>query len=170
MLGLNRYSVRVDDSDPAWVSEYEKTAALIRSVTPNIELQLQHVGSTSIPGLAAKPIIDVGILLTHRDSFEDLCAALTSIGLIYRGDKGPPGELFIREPERDFRTHHIHVYFAGDPNWEKCLTFRDRLRASAQLRDEYESLKRKLAAQHRDDRMAYTDAKTEFVNRVLSDH
>lgn len=135
-----------------------------------IKLELEHIGSTSIPFLAAKPIIDVGILLHDEARFDDLVVALASIDLIYRGDKGTVGgRLFIRESAPEFRTHHIHAYFPGAPEWDRYLIFRDRLRANATLREEYDSLKRKLAEQFRDDRFAYTDAKSEFVNRVLND-
>jgi len=168
MLGLNRYEVRVVDYDPAWKSEYCLLADQIRSVTSPLELELEHIGSTSVPGLPAKPIIDVGILLHRRDQFDDLVAALVSIGLIYRGDKGPNGgQLFISESGQEFRTHHIHAYFVGDSEWDNYLTFRDRLRASSPLRNRYGSLKRKLASQFSDDRFAYSEAKSEFVNHVL---
>ena len=169
MLGLNRYIVDVSDPDPKWAAEYKVIATQIQSATDGIELELEHIGSTSVPNLVAKPIIDVGILLPEELQFDELVAALSSIDLIYRGDKGAVGgRLFIRESAPEFRTHHIHVYFTGAPEWDRYLIFRDNLRAHATLREEYSALKRKLAVQYRDDRFAYTDAKSEFVNRVLN--
>ncbi len=168
MLGLNRYKVAVSESDSGWKSEYEKIASEIREATSHIEVQIEHIGSTSVPGLAAKPIVDVGILLCDCADFQSLEAALSSIGLIYRGDKGTEGgHLCIRESAPEVRTHHIHVYFKGAPEWGRYLTFRDRLRASTELREEYGALKRKLAEKYEDDRFAYTAGKTEFVQRVL---
>ena len=75
----------------------------------------------------------------------------------------------MRESAPEVRTHHLHAYFPGAPDWEKYLVFRERLITSPELRSEYCSLKQELAKKHGEDRMAYTDAKTEFVKRVLSD-
>ena len=169
MLGLNRYKVAIADPNPEWQKQYELIASQIRAATAGLKLEIEHIGSTSVPGLAAKPIIDVGILLADAGRFDDLTAALTPIRLVYRGDKGAAGgRLFIRERETEFRTHHIHVYFAGASEWGRYITFRDRLTASPSLREEYSSLKRELAERYRNDRFAYTDAKSEFVARVLS--
>ena len=168
MLGLNRYIVEVSNPDPKWAADYEVITAQIRSATTGIELELEHIGSTSVPNLVAKPIVDVGILLPDELQFVELVAALSSIDLIYRGDKGSVGgRMFVRESAPEIRTHHIHAYFTGAPEWDRYLIFRDNLRTSATLREEYSALKRKLAVKYRDNRLAYTDAKSEFVNRVL---
>jgi len=168
-LGLNRYVVRVEEPSPAWPREYEKIAGEIREATCGLALEIEHIGSTSVPGLAAKPIIDVGVLLHEPERFQALVAALSSADLVYRGDKGSEGgRLFVRETAPEFRTHHVHVYLRGAPEWERYLVFRERLRASAALRAEYAALKRELAARHADDRFAYTEAKTHFVLKVLS--
>ncbi len=169
MLGLNRYIVRVADPSPDWAAEYDRVAEQIRVATHAIDLRLEHIGSTSIPLLPAKPIIDVGILLHDAAQFDELIDALASVDLIYRGDKGSVGgRLFIRESAPEVRTHHIHVYFQGNPDWDRYLVFRDRLRANAKLRNEYGALKRGLALKFAQDRFAYTDAKSDFVNRVLA--
>jgi GrpB-like predicted nucleotidyltransferase (UPF0157 family) len=113
--------------------------------------------------------VDVGLLLCDCADFLSLAEALSSVGLIYRGDKGTEeGHLFILESALEVRTHHIHVHFQGAPEWDRYLTFRDRLRASTELREEYGALKRKLAEKYEDDRFAYTAGKTEFVHRVLA--
>lgn len=169
MLGLNRYKISVAESDSSWASEYEKIASEIREAISHIAVQIEHIGSTSVPGLAAKPIVDVGLLLCDCADFQSLEAAFSSLDLIYRGDKGTEGgHLFIRESVPEVRTHHIHVYFQGAPEWNRYLIFRDRLRASTELREEYGALKRKLAEQYEDDRLAYTAGKTELVQRVLA--
>ena len=169
LLGLNRYIVSICDANAQWQSDYEKIAAQIRSVTTGLQLDIEHIGSTSVPGLAAKPIIDVGILLDEPDQFADLVGALSKMDLIYRGDKGSAGgRLFIRETAPEFRTHHVHVYFAGAPQWDAYLVFRGRLRSDAKLRSEYAALKRDLALEHRNDRFAYTEGKTAFVSKVLN--
>ena len=169
MLGLNRYKVSVEDPHSGWQTEYKKIASEVRVATSHIDLRMEHIGSTSVPGLAAKPVVDVGILLSDPNDFEALENALDSIGLEYRGDKGTNGgHLFIRESGPEIRTHHIHVYFAGASEWDRYIIFRDRLRSNPDLRDEYAALKRDLARRYEDDRFAYMAGKTDFVNRVLA--
>lgn len=169
MLGLNRYFVEVEDPNPDWAREYARIASQIRGATGALSLEVEHIGSTSIPFLEAKPIIDVGLLLEDEDQFDALITALATIDLTYRGNKGAVGgRLFIRESAPEVRTHHVHAYFKGAPEWDRYLLFRERLRASAALRAEYGALKRRLAARFRQDRFAYTDAKSEFIQRVLT--
>ena len=168
MLGLNRYKVLIANPQPYWQTAYEKIASEIHAATSHIDLKMEHIGSTSVPELEAKPIVDIGILLSNPVDFVNLENALASISLEYRGDKGTRGgHLFIRESEPEVRTHHIHVYFASAPEWARCLIFRDRLRANTTLRDQYAALKRELAQKHKDDRFAYMEGKTEFVQKVL---
>lgn len=168
MLGLNRYKVSVVDPQPTWHTEYEKAASEIRSATAHLDLRIEHIGSTSVPGLAAKPILDVAILLSDPSDFEDIESSLAAIGLKYRGDKGDQGgRLFVRESDPEVRTHHVHVYFAGAPEWNLYLVFRDRLRSDPALRDAYAALKRELAQLYEDNRFAYLAGKTDFVKSVL---
>jgi GrpB-like predicted nucleotidyltransferase (UPF0157 family)/tRNA A-37 threonylcarbamoyl transferase component Bud32 len=168
MLGLNRYKVSIVAPQPGWQAEYDEIASEIRTAASHIDLKVEHIGSTSVPGLAAKPIVDVGILLADPADFDNLKGALLSIDLEYRGDKGTEGgRLFIRESGPEVRTHHIHVYFAWAPEWDRYLIFRDRLRADPALREEYARLKRRLAQQYENDRFTYMAGKTEFVQKVL---
>ena len=133
-----------------------------------IDIVVEHIGSTSVAGLLAKPIIDIAILLrceSHRDA---LNAALCSIDYIDCGDKGAgSGHLFVRDCQPNVRTHHTHVVGHDDPAWSRWLAFRDALREDARIRAEFSCLKRALAQLLGNDRPAYTEAKSAFVAGVV---
>lgn len=131
--------------------------------------QVRHIGSTSIPNLPAKPIID---LMADSDSFEqitDIAALLARYDWHYI----PPHldnrdwRRFFVKVKNDKRVAHLHLMLKGEERWEKQLLFRDRLRANPRLASEYACLKKKLAQEFNHDREAYTEAKTKFVDRVL---
>jgi GrpB-like predicted nucleotidyltransferase (UPF0157 family) len=168
-LGLESGLVRVVAHDPAWTALFDAEAGRIAAAVRAADapsLALEHIGSTSVPGLAAKPILD--ILAGHRP---DVPAAtyidpLTSVGYIYRGDRGLPGREFFRRG--DPRSHHVHLTAVGSSYWREYLSFREALRADPALVAAYAELKLALAARHPRDREAYIEGKTAFVRRVVA--
>jgi GrpB-like predicted nucleotidyltransferase (UPF0157 family) len=126
---------------------------------------IHHVGSTAVPGLAAKPVVDVmaGVrdLEEARAAFEPL-AALEYCYFPYK-----TWMHWFCKPSPQHRTHHLHLLEPSHPEWEARLAFRDHLRASPEAAAEYARLKRELAQRHRDDREAYTEAKCDFVRSVV---
>jgi GrpB-like predicted nucleotidyltransferase (UPF0157 family) len=164
--------VEIVDSDPSWPARFaEEVVAIRRALGPEgPALQYEHIGSTAVPGLAAKPIIDV--LLVPADGEwpgERIRAALTPLGYLYWDDNPNPRHLFFVKgmpPIGTRRTHHVHVRPRADA--APILTFRDRLRARPELARAYERLKRELAARHPTDREAYTRGKDAFVSAVLA--
>lgn len=159
--------------DPVWNERYEDAAARIRSACGTVLIDIQHIGSTSIPGIAAKPYLDImpGVA-TYEDGFK-LIAAMESLGYTSRGELGiPRRHYFTRSIEDDDHVwkHNVHAYAVGDIEWTRHLVFRDALRADTGLRDEYEALKRALAGEHPDDVDAYAIAKSDFVERVIASH
>jgi GrpB-like predicted nucleotidyltransferase (UPF0157 family) len=168
-LGLESGVVRVVDYDPSWPGLFVAEAADIadaiahRGLPP---LLLEHIGSTAIPGLRAKPILDV--LAGHRDDVPatDYVEAMSAVGYIYRGDRGLPGREFFRRG--DPRSHHVHLTAVGGHYWRDYLAFRDILRANTALAAEYAALKSELAARHPRDRERYIEGKTAFVQRILA--
>ena len=129
---------------------------------------IEHVGSTSIPGLAAKPVIDILVGVTSLAAGEQAVPALEALGYEYRGENGIPGRLyFCKGVVRYRRTHHLHMVETGHEQWRPMLSFRDYLRAHPDEARHYEALKRNLAAQFRDNRQAYTDGKEHFVKAIL---
>jgi GrpB-like predicted nucleotidyltransferase (UPF0157 family) len=156
--------------DPRWPEMYERARQGIVTAGGDEVVAVEHVGSTAVPGLSAKPIIDIMAGVRRLADVERFRPALETAGYVYR----PEMEQFI--PDRRFFTksaggvsvQHLHVAEYGGEFWLRHLLFRDYLRAHPQIRDAYDRLKRQLAARFRDDRAAYTDAKTEFIQGVVA--
>lgn len=127
-------------------------------------VRIEHIGSTSVPGLAAKPILDIAIQTDAPQNLPKIESALTAAGFSYKGEFGLPGRHFFVRGDPVFI--HLHVVAAGCEHWNLWLQFRDALRADEALRSDYLTLKRELARRFATDRAAYTAAKTEFITRV----
>jgi GrpB-like predicted nucleotidyltransferase (UPF0157 family) len=158
--------------DVAWPARFESARAAILQACPVLVPRVEHIGSTSIPGLDAKDIIDVMPGLERFEDGEPCIGSLTAIGYEYRGEFGIPGRHYWvkDDPETGVRLQNVHMYAIGHDEWTAHLSFRDYLRAHNDWRDRYASLKRDLAAQFPDDIEAYADAKTEFVKEVVARH
>jgi GrpB-like predicted nucleotidyltransferase (UPF0157 family) len=164
--GVEKREIRIVDYDPDWPGKFETHANIIAEALGGSALRVEHIGSTSVPGLAAKPIID--ILVVVRDSADESAylSQLEAAGYVLR----------VREPEwnehRMFRTPeqdvHIHIYSAGCPEIQRSLRFRERLRRNIDDRRRYEQTKRDLAAKEWFDMNAYADAKTEVIEGICS--
>jgi GrpB-like predicted nucleotidyltransferase (UPF0157 family) len=129
---------------------------------------VQHVGSTSVPHLPAKPILDIAASVHNLAVIPELVEKLTSIGYIYRGDGGDNGgHLFVRESMPGIRTIHLHVVARDGRQWRNYLYFRDLLRRDVRVRTQYAELKKQLERTFRNDRKAYTVAKEDFIRRIL---
>lgn len=158
--------------DPRWPLRFEaERAELDRLLTPWLVDGVHHIGSTAIPGLSAKPILDM------MAGVSDLSAARAAIPVLeehgYRHAPHRPEALWFHKPQDDElaeRTHQLHLTEPGSALWRERLTFRDALRADTALRDEYQTLKQRLAGAHGDDIKAYTADKRAFVTRVLAMH
>jgi GrpB-like predicted nucleotidyltransferase (UPF0157 family) len=153
--------------DQRWPSRFETERALLQPVlTSWLVADLEHIGSTAIPGLIAKPIIDI---MAPVESLESSLAALPSLTDLqynyfpYRAD----AMHWLCKPSDSYRTHHLHLVPFNSALWNERIAFRDYLRAHPAVATEYGDLKRRLAGQYRFDREAYTDAKGAFVLRVL---
>jgi GrpB-like predicted nucleotidyltransferase (UPF0157 family) len=167
-LGLESKTVRVVPYDDRWPSLFEAEAKRIRDAVASAglpTLALEHVGSTAIVGLAAKPILDIAAGYENGIAPAVYIPALESLGYIYRGDGGLPGREFFRRGA--LRSHHLHLVELGGVHWSRYMRFRDALRADETLRDAYASTKLALAAQYPRDREAYIAGKSEFVESVL---
>lgn len=157
----------VVDYDEGWPLLFEELASLLRAATADLEGRVEHVGSTSVPGLAAKPIVDIDVVVPSADEVVPAVERLRSLGYVHQGNKGIEGrEAFLWPPGAV--PHHVYVVVAGSRPHLEHVRFRDHLRAHPDIADEYAALKRALADRHRDDRLGYTDAKTDFVTRVLA--
>jgi GrpB-like predicted nucleotidyltransferase (UPF0157 family) len=164
-LGLAQGIVALADPDPDWPKAYQREAAAIRAALGELALDIQHFGSTAIPGIKAKPIIDI---LVGVPRFEDglrCIGPMAGIGYEYAGaDIVANDHLFGKGV---VRTHLAHVVEHGGANWRRNLLFRDRLRADPSLVRAYEALKMRLALRHANSRAAYTAAKQDFITEAI---
>jgi GrpB-like predicted nucleotidyltransferase (UPF0157 family) len=171
-INVDEDRIEIVEPDPAWPQEFNTEAHALRSVLPVISgLRIEHFGSTAVPGLHAKPIID--ILIVHPDQalWPSLIDALASRGYVFWAENPRKDRMFFVKGMPPFgsrRTHHVHVRVPADAIAE--LRFRDALRANATLVRKYAQLKDDLATLYANDRDAYTNAKTAFVAEVLSGH
>jgi len=154
--------------DSEWPRTFEAVRARIAPHVGELAVGIEHVGSTAVPGLDAKPIVDVDVVV-HRD--EDVTEAirlLATIGYQHLGDLGIAGrEAFRAAP--GLARHHLYVCPAGSAALRAHLTLRDALRNDPELIAAYGALKRELAARYRDDRDSYVEGKTPFITAVLLD-
>jgi len=169
-----REVVAIVPYDPAWPEAYRREKAHLLACLPNdLVVRVEHFGSTAVPGLAAKPIVDMLVEVTDLQATKvRIAPVLEAQGYEYfwrptHGDAGPPFYAwFIKRDQAGARTHHIHMVEGHfTEHWDRLL-FRDWLIAHPDLARQYEALKVRLAAASPDDRVAYTGGKTEFVVRV----
>jgi GrpB-like predicted nucleotidyltransferase (UPF0157 family) len=153
--------------DPGWpLSFAAERAKLAAILSPWLAGPIEHIGSTAVPGLAAKPVIDIMAAVQDLNTSRPALAALESLDYCHAPYKQEVMH-WLCKPGPDMRTHHLHLVPYGSALWNDRIAFRDRLRADERLAVEYADLKRHLAALHRNDREAYTEAKTGFVEKVL---
>jgi GrpB-like predicted nucleotidyltransferase (UPF0157 family) len=154
--------VELVEHDPAWARLFEEERAVLARIFDGEAVGIEHIGSTSVPGLCAKPIVDVLVGLPALGLSEEQVEGMRGLGYEYMGEYGLPGRLFFR---KEPRTHHVHVVELGGEHWERQLTFRDALRTDAEERRRYDEFKRKLAAEGHP-REIYTELKTPFIRDV----
>lgn len=170
-LGLESKTVRVVPYDARWPELFRAEVARLTSAIAAgglPALTFEHVGSTAVPGLAAKPILDIAAGRPGDIPADVYVAVLEGAGYVYRGNGGLPGREFFRRGIP--RTHHLHLVERGGRHWQRYLCLRGALGADATLRDAYAALKHDLAARHPRDREAYIEGKTAFVEGVMRTH
>jgi GrpB-like predicted nucleotidyltransferase (UPF0157 family) len=168
-----REEVSIVPYDPAWPRMFEEEKRHLLDCLPqDLIRRIEHFGSTAVPGLAAKPIVDMLVEVTSLEKTKTRIApVLEGQGYDYfwratHGEDGPPFYAwFIKRNSAGIRTHHVHMIESDFEHWDRLL-FRDYLIAHPETAREYEALKLRLAVNHPNDRMAYTNGKTEFVVRV----
>jgi GrpB-like predicted nucleotidyltransferase (UPF0157 family) len=165
VIGLESKTVRVAAYHPQWPALYEAESARVRGWLGNLPVIIEHTGSTAVPGLAAKPIIDMLAGRPPELDREQVIERITAAGYSYRGEQGIPGRDFFRRGEP--RAYHLHLTEIGSGFWRDHRAFRDYLLAHPEARDAYGALKVELAERFPRDRERYIEAKTDFVNDIL---
>ncbi len=160
-------SIEVVEYTPHWAELFSlEQEVLARELESWLVGPPEHIGSTAVPGLAAKPIIDIMAPVASLKASLPAIEAAGRIGYVFYPYQPEVMQWFCK-PSPSYRTHHLHLVPAGSQLWLDRLAFRDTLRASDALRAEYHTLKQSLAQIHREDREAYTSAKGPFIERVL---
>jgi putative glutamine amidotransferase len=156
----------IADYDPAWPAMFEEEAAAIRAALGAVAERVEHVGSTAVPGLAAKRVIDIQVSVERMVPREPFVAPLERLGYEFVADPTDPDHEYLRKQVHGVRAYQIHVCPVGS-TWERRhLAFRDHLRSHPDDAARYAQLKRRLAAEHPNDVMAYVDAKTPFIRDI----
>jgi GrpB-like predicted nucleotidyltransferase (UPF0157 family) len=160
--GVERRAIEILEHDPAWSVRFAQLRGPLVEALAGVAVRVEHVGSTAVPGLAAKPIVDVQVAVEHPDREQDFGSALTALGY----------EIRVREPaHRMFRTSvrdvHVHVWRADSDDERRHLLLRDWLRRTPADREHYAEVKRALARRQWEDMNAYSAAKADVIAEIL---
>jgi GrpB-like predicted nucleotidyltransferase (UPF0157 family) len=167
-LGLERGRVRIVPYDPRWPQLFHDIAAQVRDLLGDRIITIEHVGSTAVPGLSAKPILDILVGIADFEAARVLSTPLTQLNFEYRADEEIPDRHYFRKLAGSRRTHHLSLAEPCSRHYRNTLGFRDALRENPHLRTAYDLLKRDLAARFPADREQYLNGKTGFVLGVLA--
>lgn len=163
---LQMRAVVVKPYDPAWPAQFEAEAAAIRAVLGEQVVDMQHIGSTSVPGLAAKPVIDIMPLVSEIRTVDRYITGMAELGYVPRGEYGLPGRRYFSKNTDGVRSHHVHVYASTNPEVMRHLAFRDYLRTHPDAARQYGELKLALAQIHPRDIEAYMDGKDGLIKTI----
>ena len=168
MLGLKRGTVELFPHQKIWEDIAAKTILLLKLLLNDVAVDVQHVGSTAINNICAKPIIDIAVGVNDLEDIKPYIGMLEKNGIMFRKEDVKEQLLFvIGDFEKEFRTHHIHVVEWNSVAWNNYINFRDYLNSFPEYAKEYDALKQKLALKFADDRGNYTAGKQEIIGKLL---
>jgi GrpB-like predicted nucleotidyltransferase (UPF0157 family) len=155
----------IADYDPRWPEQFETLRSRIAEALGDLAITIEHIGSTAVPGLAAKPVIDIDVLMRSDADLSLVTSKLALLGYDRRGDLGIPGREAFRAPPDDF-PHHLYVCPPHSQEYRRHIAFRNYLRTHPNDANAYASLKRSLAEKFGDLREEYNQAKSQFVEEI----
>lgn len=168
-LGLKRGTVALEPHNDEWEKSAKETIHVLETILGSDAVAMQHVGSTAIKEIMAKPIIDIAVAVKDFGDVLRPEEALKDAGIIFRGEDVAEQLLFVMgDFKKDTRTHHIHVVKWDEQQWRNYLNFRDYLNANPLAAVQYSKLKEKLAAVYPDNRKAYTEGKRQLIDEILA--
>ena len=168
-LGLKRGTVQLVLHDIQWEENASQTIKKIKMILGDAAIDIQHIGSTSIKNIKSKPIIDIVVGVENFEKILEYNEKLQCEGIIYRGSDVDRQLLYVvGDIEKDTRTHHIHVVKYNGAEWNNYIYFRDYLNENNDVALEYQRLKEELEDKYSNDRVAYTEGKQRFIDRILS--
>ena len=168
LLGTEKGHVEIVEYRPEWAEIFERERAAILETCGPWVMEVHHVGSTSVPGLAAKPILDIMPVVASPKDGENAVEPMTTLGYHYTEENELPGRFYFDKIVGGLTVVHFHMYTQDHSDVRKLVAFRDQLRTDSVIARDYERLKRELALKYRDDRPTYTDAKGAFINEITA--
>ena len=170
-LKTETIAVELHPHAPVWIAMARAETDALKAELGNLLLRVEHMGSTAIPGIAAKPIIDLMPIARDEPSLDAMETGVVKLGYEWLGEFGIPGRRYCRksDPASGKRTFQLHCFAHGAPEIDRHLAFRDYLRAFPDIAKEYETEKRRAAALHPDDTLAYNAAKNDWIKRTERD-
>lgn len=170
MIGLKRGTVKLITHQDEWDKEAKQTIEELKHLLGNTAIDIQHIGSTAISSIHAKPIIDIVIGVYNLIDIMSYIDVLGKNEFLFRGKDVSKQILFVKgDFKKDFRTHHIHVVKWNDNKWNNYINFRDYLNAFPEKAMIYDELKQKLAIQFSEERRQYTDGKQQLIDELLEE-
>ena len=168
-LGLKRGTVQLEPHDKQWDEIAIQTIKTLKSILGDDAIDIQHIGSTAIPVIKAKPIIDIVVGVTDFERIMLHNEQLQKEGIFYRGSDVEYQILYVMgDMEKDIRTHHSHVVKWYGTEWKNYIHFRDCLNDNENIALQYERVKEELESKYADDRVAYTNGKQEMIDIILN--
>ncbi|MDO4275401.1 MAG: GrpB family protein [Eubacteriales bacterium] len=167
-IGLKRTTVILEEHEVEWESMAMETISLLKSILGDIAIDIQHVGSTSIQDIVAKPIIDIAVGVREINQVLSKNDQLEESGVIYRKQDVAGQLLYVMgDFQKEIRTHHIHIVTYGSTAWNNYINFRDYLNYDKDMAREYSELKKTLSKEYKNNRDRYTEGKHNLINKIL---
>lgn len=165
-MGLKVGTVKIEKYNPNWKNMFNEEKEILTKLFGDVAIKIEHVGSTSVENLSAKPIIDILVAVRSLDDFEKVRKCFEKEPYSIKDDS-VCDEILIRKGNEDNRTHFIHVMEINSKRCQDTLIFRDYLRSHVKALEDYENLKKTLAKKYANDRKMYTSSKDEFIKNII---
>ncbi|MEK7663998.1 MAG: GrpB family protein [Patescibacteria group bacterium] len=167
MIGLKRGTVKLEKHNSKWAELFEQEKKMLLKKFPNVILEISHGGSTVIPTISAKPIIDMfAVILSLKDA-ENIRKDLEELGYEYRGEEGVPERILYVKGKPELRTHHLQLVEKTSNEWKNHILIKNYFLKHPEVAKEYAELKNKLAEKFPNDRKAYSNGKDNFIKLVI---
>lgn len=167
MLGLDKSLVTVYPYNEQWPIEFEKEKRILSEILKDFNVEIEHVGSTSIPGLSAKPIIDIAIGVKNEETLFEIEPVMADAGYDILNNYETKGEILARKGPPECRTHYIHIQLIDSEYWDEFMYFKRYLLEHPEEIKEYENLKQELSNKYAKERKKYTAEKNEYISSIL---
>jgi GrpB-like predicted nucleotidyltransferase (UPF0157 family) len=160
-------SVVIEEYTSDWVLRFQEEKRILKGILCDKAIAIEHIGSTSVEGLGAKPIVDIMVGVSHLNEVDEFIEPLKKVGYEYVVHKEFPNRKFFRKGQWRAGTHHLHIYQYESEEWKNHILFRNYLRTHSDQLKQYHQLKKELAEKYHLDRAAYTKAKEPFILTVI---